>query len=68
LKFGAAEVAALVTLVVIAVRFRLADKVDITQLKQLIQIQDVSILYVLAAVGDVKNHIHVQQEWDAVLT
>jgi hypothetical protein len=68
LKYGAAEVAALVTLVVITVRLRLADKVDITQSKQLIQIQDVSILYVLAEVGDVKNRTHVQQEWDAVLT
>jgi hypothetical protein len=64
LKFGVAAAEAQVTHVVIVVHFQLVDSAVTTQLKQLILIQDVSIVYVQEAVGLVVNHTHVQQVWD----
>ena len=55
-----------VTLVVTVVLSVQEEQVETMQSKQLKLIQDVSIQYVQAVLGDVKKHIHAQQEWDVV--
>jgi len=67
LKSGAAEVAAQDIHVVIVVHLQLAAQAETMQLKQSTLIQDVNIVFVLAVVGHVVNHIHVQQAWDVNL-
>ena len=51
---------------VITVQDQQEDLEEVTQLKQLAHVQDVSIQYVLVVLGLVVNHTLVVLEWDVV--
>jgi hypothetical protein len=63
LKFGQAEAEAQATLVVTVVLLLLVAPVAITGLRLLLQLRDVSTVYVLVVLGHVVSHTLVVQAW-----
>ena len=68
MKFGPEAAEAQDTPVVTVVRFLSVEQEETMLLELLIQIQDVSIQYVLADHGLVVNHTLAQRVWDVVHT